>query len=171
MGDSDAVGPPLSRRRRATFAAGRGKSVQPVNGRSAAACQSPVTVGAAGAGGASMVGSGGSPEAKTEKTRRKNDMSERLRSVRDTSRRLPGEGRVFGGEVAHVGDTVKVTVWCTWCLLTLVRVKGHRNGLKNLIVCQCSTCIHTFSHVDHSKTSTMTKLIFMDNLICLFLEK
>uniref|UniRef100_A0A3B4TWA0 O-acyltransferase n=1 Tax=Seriola dumerili TaxID=41447 RepID=A0A3B4TWA0_SERDU len=39
MGDSDAVGA-FTRRRRATFAAGRVASLQPMNGRSAAVCQS-----------------------------------------------------------------------------------------------------------------------------------
>ncbi|KAM9852707.1 diacylglycerol O-acyltransferase 1-like [Aulostomus maculatus] len=43
MGDSDAGGAFTARRRRATFAAGRGASLQPVNGRSTAAWQSSVT--------------------------------------------------------------------------------------------------------------------------------
>lgn len=42
MGDSDVAGT-LTRRRRATFAAGRGASLLPVNGRSAAVCQGSVT--------------------------------------------------------------------------------------------------------------------------------
>uniref|UniRef100_A0A3B4XU11 O-acyltransferase n=1 Tax=Seriola lalandi dorsalis TaxID=1841481 RepID=A0A3B4XU11_SERLL len=42
MGDSDAVGA-FTRRRRATFAAGRVASLQPMNGRSAAVCQSSAT--------------------------------------------------------------------------------------------------------------------------------
>ena len=42
MGDSDAAGA-STRRRRATSAAGRGASLQPMNGRSAAVCESSVT--------------------------------------------------------------------------------------------------------------------------------
>uniref|UniRef100_A0A7N8XUQ2 O-acyltransferase n=1 Tax=Mastacembelus armatus TaxID=205130 RepID=A0A7N8XUQ2_9TELE len=42
MGDSDATGALRGRRRRATLQAGRGVSLQPMNGRSASVCQSSV---------------------------------------------------------------------------------------------------------------------------------
>ncbi|CAB1420090.1 unnamed protein product [Pleuronectes platessa] len=123
MGDSDAVGPPLSRRRRATLAAGRGASLQPVNGRSAAARQSPVTVGAAGAGGASMVDSRGSEEAlKSEKRSRRNDMGERLSGCHKTQESLLSSASGYNNYRGILN----------WCVVMLV-LSNARLFLENLL--------------------------------------
>uniref|UniRef100_A0A3B4Y229 O-acyltransferase n=1 Tax=Seriola lalandi dorsalis TaxID=1841481 RepID=A0A3B4Y229_SERLL len=81
MGDSDAVGA-FTRRRRATFAAGRVASLQPMNGRSAAVCQSSAT-----ADTSTDIGSEKKREhsleralfkSKNEKKKRRNDIGDRL---------------------------------------------------------------------------------------------
>ena len=82
MGDSDANGN-FALRRRATFAAGRGASLSPLNGRSAAGSQRAVTADMSGGNGEGgkrdlsleTIGS----KAKSEKKKRRNDISERLR--------------------------------------------------------------------------------------------
>lgn len=81
MGDSDANGT-FARRRRATFAVGRGASLSPMNGRSTAGCQSSVTANISGDNGEGKrdlsletIGS----KSKSEKKKRRNDISERLR--------------------------------------------------------------------------------------------
>ncbi|XP_076592313.1 diacylglycerol O-acyltransferase 1b [Chaetodon auriga] len=80
MGDSDVAGT-LTRRRRATFAAGRGGSLLPVNGRSAAGCQGSVT-----ADGSKENGHGkrdhsletARSKTKSVKQKSRNDLSDRL---------------------------------------------------------------------------------------------
>ncbi|XP_071772902.1 diacylglycerol O-acyltransferase 1b [Centroberyx gerrardi] len=74
MGDSDAVRPVTSRRRRATISAGRGASLQPMNGRSAAASHGAVTADDSKPDGWEPAQS----KAKNEKKKRRNDPGYRL---------------------------------------------------------------------------------------------
>ncbi|XP_045901716.1 diacylglycerol O-acyltransferase 1b [Micropterus dolomieu] len=74
MGDSDVAGA-LTRRRRATFAAGRGASLQPMNGRSAAVRQSSVTADISRVNGQRQRDGSLS---KSDKKKRKNDISDGL---------------------------------------------------------------------------------------------
>lgn len=83
MGDSDAVGGALTRRRRATLMAGKCTSLLPMNGRSAAAvCESSVT-----ADGSRDNGQGKRDrsletvrsKSKSEKKKRRSDFSDTLR--------------------------------------------------------------------------------------------
>lgn len=80
MGDLDAA--VLSRRRRATLAGARGVSVQLVNGRTAELNRRPVTVGVSNDNSAikkKQKRDGSLEVPKSEKRKRKNDMSDRLR--------------------------------------------------------------------------------------------
>lgn len=74
MGDSDVAGA-LTRRRRATFAAGRGASLLPMNGRSAAVRQSSVTADISTVSGQ---GQRDGSLSKSDKKKRKNDISDGL---------------------------------------------------------------------------------------------
>lgn len=77
MGDSDAT-----LRRRATFAAGLGGSMQPMNGKSAAASQSSVTANFGrdnGLGKRDRMVETARAKSKSEKHKRRNDISERMR--------------------------------------------------------------------------------------------
>lgn len=82
MGDSEAIGA-YARRRRATFAAGRGATLQPVNGKSTAAC---ATSGAADHGSDNGVEKTrelslepGQSQSKSERKKRRNDFGDRMR--------------------------------------------------------------------------------------------
>lgn len=85
MGDSDAVGGALTRRRRATLAAGRAASLLPMNGRSAAVCESSVTADTnrdqGGQGRRDRSLETVRSKSKSEKKKRRNDFSDRLRWV------------------------------------------------------------------------------------------
>uniref|UniRef100_A0A668AL87 O-acyltransferase n=1 Tax=Myripristis murdjan TaxID=586833 RepID=A0A668AL87_9TELE len=75
MDDSDAVGPVISRRRRATIAAGRGATLKPVNGRAASASRSAVSAGSSKPDGEEST----QGKSKNERKKRKNDPAHRLR--------------------------------------------------------------------------------------------
>ncbi|XP_022621383.1 diacylglycerol O-acyltransferase 1-like [Seriola dumerili] len=81
MGDSDAVGA-FTRRRRATFAAGRVASLQPMNGRSAAVCQSSAIADISTDNGSEKKREHSLERAlfksKNEKKKRRNDIGDRL---------------------------------------------------------------------------------------------
>lgn len=81
MGDSDTAGA-FTRRRRATLAAGRGASLQPMNGRSAAVCESSVTADINRDNGQRKRDRSletARSKGKSDKKKRRNDLSERLR--------------------------------------------------------------------------------------------
>lgn len=80
MGDSEATGT-LTRRRRATFAARRGVSLLPMNGRSAAGCHSSVTADINGdnsQGKQELSLETARSKSKSEKKKRRNDLTDRL---------------------------------------------------------------------------------------------
>lgn len=82
MGESDARTGAFTRRRRATYAAGRGASLLAMNGRSAAGCESSVA--ANGSRGAGQEKRDRSLETvrskpKSEKKKHRNDIGDRLR--------------------------------------------------------------------------------------------
>lgn len=81
MGDSDVAGA-LTRRRRATFAARRGATLLPMNGRSAAGCQGSGTADASGDdvhGKRDRSLEPARSKSKSVKQKRRNDISDRLR--------------------------------------------------------------------------------------------
>lgn len=81
MGDSGATGA-FTRRRRATVAAGRGASLLPVDGKSGAACQSSVTANSSSDYGQRRRDRSletARSKSKSEKKKRGNDLSDRLR--------------------------------------------------------------------------------------------
>lgn len=82
MGDSEAVGP-FTRRRRATFAAGRGATLQPIDGRSEAACVGSETTGNGTVNGVEKKRKRSLETAqfqtKNDKRKRRNDIGDRMK--------------------------------------------------------------------------------------------
>ncbi|KAF7227388.1 diacylglycerol O-acyltransferase 1b isoform X2 [Nothobranchius furzeri] len=78
LGDGNATSGPLARRRRATLAAERRASVQPVNGASAAACGSPVTAQPSVPGGGKKLERPSAPPPWAERKKRRAEAGDRL---------------------------------------------------------------------------------------------
>ncbi|XP_008321829.1 diacylglycerol O-acyltransferase 1-like [Cynoglossus semilaevis] len=122
MGDSDAA--VLSRRRRATLAGARGVSVQLVNGRTAELNRRPVTVGVSNDNSAikkKQKRDGSLEVPKSEKRKRKNDMSDRL-SCHKTQESLLSSASGFSNYRGILN----------WCVVMLV-LSNARLFLENLL--------------------------------------
>ncbi|KAK1895958.1 Diacylglycerol O-acyltransferase 1 [Dissostichus eleginoides] len=119
MGDSDAT-----LRRRATFAAGLGASMQPMNGKSAAASQSSVTADFGrdnGLGKRDRMVETARSKSKSEKHKRRNDISERM-SCHKTQESLLSSSSGFSNYRGILN----------WCVVMLV-LSNARLFLENLL--------------------------------------
>ncbi|GAA6227070.1 diacylglycerol O-acyltransferase 1-like [Lates japonicus] len=125
MGDSDTVGSVVTRRRRATLAAGRGASLQPMNGRSAAVCQSSVTADISANNGLEKKRDRSletvRSKSKTEKKKRRGDISERL-SCHKTQESLLSSASGYNNYRGILN----------WCVVMLV-LNNARLFLENLL--------------------------------------
>uniref|UniRef100_A0A4W6CMS6 O-acyltransferase n=1 Tax=Lates calcarifer TaxID=8187 RepID=A0A4W6CMS6_LATCA len=125
MGDSDAVGSTLTRRRRATLAAGRGASLQPMNGRSATVCQSSVTADISADNGLEKKRDRSletvRSKSKTEKKKRRGDISDRL-SCHKTQESLLSSASGYNNYRGILN----------WCVVMLV-LNNARLFLENLL--------------------------------------
>lgn len=123
MSDSNTTGT-HTRRRRATFAAGKGASLQPGNGGSAAASPSPDTADITkgnGAGKPVLLPEKVQSSAKKEKQKRRNDISERL-SCHQTQQSLLSSGSGYSNYRGILN----------WCVVMLV-LSNARLFLENLL--------------------------------------
>lgn len=123
MGESDATGA-LSLRRRATFTAGKGASLLPMNGRSTAACQSSVTADVSrdnGQGKRDRSLETVRSKSKSEKKKRRNDISERL-SCHKTQESLLSSASGYSNYRGILN----------WCVVMLV-LSNARLFLENLL--------------------------------------
>ncbi|CAJ1062162.1 diacylglycerol O-acyltransferase 1b [Xyrichtys novacula] len=123
MGDSDAIRA-STRRRRANFAAGRSASVLPVNGKSAAEYQGSLTADISSYNGpgelASSLESVG-PKSKSDKKKRRNDISERM-SCHKSQESLLSSASGFSNYRGILN----------WCVVMLV-LSNARLFLENLL--------------------------------------
>uniref|UniRef100_A0A8C4EFK3 O-acyltransferase n=1 Tax=Dicentrarchus labrax TaxID=13489 RepID=A0A8C4EFK3_DICLA len=123
MGDSDAAGA-LTRRRRATLAAGRSASLLPMNGRSAAVCQDSVTAEVSrddGQGKRDRSLETVRSKSKSEKKKCRNDISDRL-SCHKTQQSLLSSASGYSNYRGVLN----------WCVVMLV-LSNARLFLENLL--------------------------------------
>ncbi|KAK9513742.1 hypothetical protein VZT92_027251 [Zoarces viviparus] len=123
MGDSDATGG-LALRRRATFAVGKSASLLPMNGKSAAACESSVTADSSkdhGQGKRDRPLETARSKTSSEKQQRRSDVSERL-SCHKTQESLLSSASGFNNYRGILN----------WCVVMLV-LSNARLFLENLL--------------------------------------
>lgn len=123
MGDSDTRGA-LALRRRATFTAGKSASLLPMNGKSAAACESSVTADSSGDHGREKRDRSletTRSKSKSEKQKRRSDTSDRL-SCHKTQESLLSSGSGYNNYRGILN----------WCVVMLV-LSNARLFLENLL--------------------------------------